>query len=86
MRAGLSAGEVAGWAQASDGLIAGFYLVDRGVVAPAAGNLELRPVWWSLSRSSVGSDTNGHTTVVSLRGGPQGVGSIGIVPIGHVAN
>ena len=28
MRAGLSAGEVAGWAQASDGLIAGFYLVD----------------------------------------------------------
>jgi hypothetical protein len=60
-------------------LIASFYLVDRGLWRrlPADG----------FSRGSVGSDANGHTTVVSLLSGTQvcGVGSIGIVPIGHVA-
>ena len=67
-------------------LIAGFYCSRQGVVALAAGNLELRPACWSPSRGSVDSDSNGHSTVVSIRGGPQvcEVGSIGIVPIWHV--
>ena len=41
----------------------------------------------SSRRVSAGSGTNGHAAVVALRGGPlmSGVGSIGIVPIGHVA-
>ena len=42
-------------------------------MAPAAGNLEF---WTGLmfpSRGSVGSDANGHTTVVSLLGGHTGL-------------
>ena len=61
-------------------------------MAAAAGNLEFRTgliySTGSPRRGSVGSDANGHTTVVSLQGGTHrsaGVGSIGIVPIGHVA-
>ena len=56
-------------------------------MAPAAGNLRFWTGLLFLSRASVGSDADGHTTVVSLLGGAQvcGVGSIGIVPIGQVA-
>jgi hypothetical protein len=59
-------------------------------VAPAAGNLEFLTglMVSQYCRGSVGSEANGHTTVVSLQGGTHrsaGIGSIGIVPIGHVA-
>ena len=47
-------------------LIASFYLVDRGLWHRLPGISSLRPAWWSPSRGSVGSDANGHTTVVSL--------------------
>jgi hypothetical protein len=56
-------------------------------VPPAAGNLRFWTSLLILSRASVGSDADGHTTVGSLQVEHRsaGVGSIGIVPIGHVA-
>ena len=51
-------------------LIASFYLVDtrHGAEAPAAGMLDFSLTGQEVSRrGSVGSDDNGHTTVVSLR-------------------
>ena len=56
-------------------------------MAPATGNLRFWTGLLSLSRVSVGPDADGHTTVGSLwvEHRSAGVGSIGIVPIGHVA-
>ena len=51
-------------------LIASFYLVDtrHGAEAPAAGMLDFSLTGQEVSRrGSVGSDDNGHTTVVALR-------------------
>jgi hypothetical protein len=66
-------------------LIAGFYSVDRGLRhrLPGFSSLDRLVV---LRRVSAGSGTNGHTAVVVLRGRlpVSGVGSIGIIPIGHV--
>jgi hypothetical protein len=61
----------------------------QGAETPAAGIPEFRPQdrLVVLRRVSAGSGTNGHTAVVVLLGRlpVSGVGSIGIVPIGHVA-
>jgi hypothetical protein len=46
-------------------LIASFYLVDGGLRHRLPGNLSLGPE--VSRRGSLGSDDNGHTTVVSLR-------------------
>ena len=56
-------------------------------MAPAAGNLRFWTGLLFLSRASVGSDADGHTAVGYLwvEHRSAGVGSIGIVPIGHVA-
>ena len=56
-------------------------------MALATGNLRFCTGMLFLSRASVGSDANGHTTVGSLwvEHRSAGVGSIGIVPIRHVA-
>ena len=59
-------------------------------MAPATGNLRFCAGLLFLSRASVGSDADGHTTVGSLwvehrSAGLVLTGSIGIVPIGHVA-
>jgi hypothetical protein len=56
-------------------------------VAPAAGNLRFWTRLLFLCRASVGSDTDGHTTVGYLwvEHRSAGVGSIGIVPIEHSA-
>ena len=66
-------------------LIAEFYLVDRGLRHRLPGFSSLGRLV-VLRRVSAGSGTNGHTAVVVLRGRlpVSGVGSIGIVPIGHV--
>ena len=58
----------------------------QGAEAPAAGILEFRPPGCPPAGSPQ-VPANGHTAVVALRGGSRmsGVGSIGIVPIGHVA-
>ena len=67
-------------------LIAEFYLVDRGLRHRLPGFSSLGRLV-ILLRVSAGSGTNGRAAVVV----PQGrlpvseVGSIGIVPIGHVA-
>ena len=53
-----------------------FSRVRQGVVAPAIGNLELRPAWWSPSRGSVGSDANGHTMGGPQQGDPVRSGSL----------
>ena len=68
-------------------LIASFLFSRQGVVAPTAGNLRFWTGLLFLSRASVDSDADWHTTVGSLwvEHRSAGVGSIGIVPIGHVA-
>ena len=67
-------------------MIAEFYLVDRGLRHRLPGFLSLDRLV-VLRRVSAGSGTNGHTVVVVLQGRlpVSGDGSIGIVPIGHVA-
>ena len=56
-------------------------------MAPTAGNLGFWTGLLFLSRASIGSDADGHTMVGYLwvEHRSAGVGSIGIVPIGHVA-
>ena len=56
-------------------------------MALATGNLRFCTGLLFLSRASVGSDADGHTTVGYLwvEHRSAGVGSIGIVLIGHVA-
>jgi hypothetical protein len=68
------------------GLIAGFYLVDRGLRHRLPGFSSLGRLV-VLRRVSAGSGTNGHTAVVVLRGRlpVSEVGSIVFVPIGHEA-